>query len=314
MRVSTQALALALNGPTALNTLIDALSNGSLYALLAVALVAVYRTTGHLNFAQGEMAMISAFLVYTGIGIGVPIWVAIVGSMLISAIMAAAIEFVVVGPLERRGHSAALIAVLGLFLFANAFGGAVWGVDNKTPLAPFPSDVAAKVKLLGGAQPVYLSYVTIGTWATLAALLVALWLLLTSTRLGLAYRAVVSNRASAALVGIPIGAMFALGWAIAAVPGTLSGVLTSQVTANLNFSMMLNVLIYAFTAACLGGFDSLGGAVVGGLLVAIVESFVPVLVPAVGTGSGLMIALVVLLVVLLVRPAGLFGRKVVERV
>lgn len=314
MHTSAHVVALALDAPTALNTLIDALSNGALYALLAIALVAVYRTTGHLNFAQGELAMVSAFLVYTGIGIGLPIWVAIAASMVISAAVAAAIQFGVVGPLERKGHSAALIAVLGLFLFANAFGGAVWGVDNKTPLAPFPADVGAKVQLVGGTEPVFLSYVTIGTWATLVALLIGLWALLTRTKLGLAYRAVVSNRASAALVGIPISAMFAVGWAIAAVPGTLSGVLTSEVTANLNFSMMINVLIYAFTAACLGGFDSLGGAVVGGLLVGVVESFVPVLVPAVGTGSGLMIALVLLLVVLLVRPVGLFGRRLVERV
>lgn len=308
------AAAFAMDGPAALNTLIDGLSNGTLYALLAVALVTVFRTTGHLNFAQGELAMISAFLVFTGVGYGMPIWAAIVVSIVISAAVSAAIQFGIIGPLERKGHSAALIAVLGLFLFANAFGGAVWGVNNKVPLAPFPGQVNARIQLVGGREPVYLSYVTIGTWVTLAVLLLALWFLLTRTKLGLAYRAVVSNRASAALVGIPVSMMFALGWALAAVPGTLSGVLTSQVTSTLNFSMMTNILIYAFTAACLGGFDSLGGAVAGGLLVGLVESYVPGLIPAVGGGSGLLLALVLLLVVLLVRPQGLFGRKEVERV
>ena len=305
---------LAIDAPTALNTLFDGLANGSLYALLAVALVTVYRTTGHLNFAQGELAMISAFLVFSGIGAGIPIWLAILGSILISAVVSGVIQLGIIGPLERKGHSAALIAVLGLFLFANSFGGAVWGVDNKVPLEPFPGKVGDRFQLLGGKQPLFLSYVTIGTWATVAVLLIALWVLLTKTKLGLAYRAVVSNRSSAALVGIPISLMFALGWALAAVPGTLAGVLTSQVTSTMNFSMMTNILIYAFTAACLGGFDSLGGAVAGGLLVGLAESFVPVLAPAVGSDSGLVLALVLLLVVLLVRPQGLFGNKEVERV
>ena len=253
----TTTLASGFEPTTALNTVSNGLANGALYALLAIALVTVFRTTGHLNFAQGEFAMLSAFLVFTGIGIGIPIWIAILGSLVISAVGSAIIQFCIMRPLERRGHAAALIAVLGMFLFANALGGAVWGVDNKTPLAPFPNGSGDRIGIIGGSPGFTLSYVTLGVWGTLVALLVLLWLLLTKTKLGLAYRAVISNRSSAALVGIPVAATFALGWALAAVPGTLSGVLTSQATSSLNFAMMINVLIYAFTAACVGGFDSL---------------------------------------------------------
>lgn len=314
MTTSTSILAAGSDPASILTTVSTGLSNGALYALLAIALVTVFRTTGHLNFAQGEFAMLSALLSFSLIAAGLPIWVAIIASMVISAVASAAIQYFIMRPLEKRGHAAALIAVLGLFLFANAFGGVVWGVDNKTPLAPFPDGVDDRITVLDGTPPFTLSYITIGIWLTLAALLVFLWLLLSKTKLGLAYRAVISNRSSAALVGIPVAATFALGWALAAVPGTLAGVMTSQAASALSFTMMANVLIYGFTAACVGGFDSFGGAVIGGLLVGLVESVVPSIFPAIGAQSGLALALVMLLVVLTVRPQGLFGRKEVARV
>ncbi|MBH0119777.1 branched-chain amino acid ABC transporter permease [Rhodococcus sp. HM1] len=314
MNPSTHILAAEVSLPEWLSTVSTGLANGALYALLAVALVTVYRTTGHLNFAQGEFAMISAFLVFTFVGMGMPIWVAILVTMVVTAAASAALQFGVMRPLESRGHSASLIAVLGMFLFANSFAGVVWGVDNKTPLAPFPDGTEDRLTIIGGDRPFTLSFVTLGVWGALIALLIVLWILLSKTKLGVAYRAVISNRSSAALVGIPVAGVFAFGWALAAVPGTLAGALTSQATSTLNFSMMINVLIFAFTAACVGGFDSLVGAVVGGLLVGVVESVVPRLFPAIGTGSGLMIALVLLLVVLVIRPQGMFGQKEVTRV
>lgn len=314
MDTSTQLLAISSEPAAWLTTVSTGLANGALYALLAIALVTVYRTTGHLNFAQGEFAMLSAFLVFTGIGWGIPIWAAIVITVIVTGIGAALLQFGVMRPLERRGHSASLIAVLGMFLFVNAFDGVVWGVGNMKPLEPFPQGADDKWTLIGGEHSFSLSYVTLGVWGTLAALVAALWLLMNKTRLGTAYRAVISNRSSAALVGIPVAAVFAFGWALAAVPGTLAGVLTSQATSNMNYSMMINVLIFAFAAACIGGFDSIGGAVVGGLLVGLVESVIPAAFPVVGSDSGLLIALILLLIVLIVRPQGLFGKKEVARV
>ncbi|WP_168582710.1 branched-chain amino acid ABC transporter permease [Gephyromycinifex aptenodytis] len=300
----TNFLALSANG----------LANGSIYGLLALSLVTVFRSTGYLNFAQGEMAMLSTFLVFTGVSMGLHIWIAVAVAVVLSAAVAAGIQFAIMGPLERKGHDVALIALLGLFLFINAFNGAVWGLGSRAPLALFPSGLNDGIQVLDGDPPLVLSYAVIGTWITVILLLSALWLLLNRTRLGLAYRAVVSNRDSAGLVGIPVSGMFALGWALAAVPALFAGVITSQLTGTLSFTMMVNVLVFGFTAACLGGFDSPVGAVVGGLIVGLVEALFPFFVPAVGNDSGLVIAIVLLLAVLMIRPNGLFGRMAVTRV
>ena len=299
---------------TLLTVFSNGLANGAIYALLALALVTVFRTTGHLNFAQGELAALSAFLVLTGVRLGLNVWVAVIISIIISAALAALIQRFLVRPLEKRGRDVTLIALLGIFLFVNAFDGTVWGLGQQAPLDPFPSGEGARVLVRGGETPFYLSYAAIGTFVTLLILLAGWWFLLNKTKLGLAYRAVVSNRDSAELVGIPNEKMFALGWALAAIPGALAAVLVTQLTGTLSYTMMINVLVFAFTAACLGGFDSIVGAVVGGLLVGLTESVVPWAIPSVGADSGLVIALVLLLVVLMVRPQGLFGQKLVERV
>lgn len=299
---------------TLLTVFSNGIANGAIYALLALALVTVFRTTGHLNFAQGELAALSAFLVLTGVRLGLNIWVAVLVSIALSAVLAALIQRFLMRPLEKRGRDVTLIALLGLFLFVNAFDGTVWGLGNQEALEPFPSGESARILVVDGDTPFYLSYAAIGTFVTLLILLAGWWILLNKTKLGLAYRAVVSNRDSAELVGIPNEKMFALGWALAAVPGALAAVLVTQLTGTLSYTMMINVLVFSFTAACLGGFDSIVGAVVGGLLVGLTESIVPWAIPAVGADSGLVIALVLLLVVLMVRPQGLFGQKLVERV
>jgi branched-chain amino acid transport system permease protein len=136
-----------------LSLVANGLANGSIYALLALALVTVFRTTGYLNFAQGELAMLSTFLVVTGLTVGLPIWVAILVSILVSMVIAAGIQVGVMGPLERKGHDVALIALLGIFLFVNAFDGAVWGLGSRAPLTPFPSGAGDRVTVLEGSPP-----------------------------------------------------------------------------------------------------------------------------------------------------------------
>ncbi len=292
----------------------NGLSNGVIFAMLALALVTVFRTTGHLNFAQGELAVLSAFLVLVSIKMGLPIWLAIIAAMIVSAVLSAGIQLIVVGPLARRGKNIALIALLGVFLFVNAFNGAVFGVDNMAPLQPFPGGVDDRILILNGNPPFYLSYAMIGALGTLIILMGLWWILLNRTRLGLTYRAVISNQQSASLVGIRVNGIFMLGWALAAIPGTFAGVFASQLVGTLGYTMMINILIYGFTAACLGGFDSPGGAVAGGLIVGLADSMIPYSFPAISADSGLVVALVLLLVVLLVRPQGLFGKKLVKRV
>lgn len=297
-----------------LQTTLNGLTNGAIYASMALTVVVIFKTTGHLNLAQGEMATLSAFLVYfLSVEHGWLIWLAIPVIAVLSAFMGAAVERRLVRPVENKNPVTVLIVTLGLYLAIHAIVGAVWGTTNLAPLLPFPSGVEDRWVAISGTPNVTITWAALGIWITLAALAGGVGLLLMKTQLGLAYRGVASNRESARLVGIPVDRMLMFGWALAAAIGAVVAVMVSQVGSSLNFNLMGNVLIYGFAAACLGGFDSVLGAVVGGLLVGLSESFIPNLFTFVGSEMGLGVALIVILVVLVVKPTGLFGSQKVVR-
>jgi branched-chain amino acid transport system permease protein len=298
-----------------LQLLANGLSNGAIYALMALTVVIIYRTTGHLNFAQGEMATMGTFLVFAAsVERGVPYWLAIPGVMVISLIFGAIIERGLVRPIERRSGLGVVILTLGLFLILNAFTAAIWGTESVSATKPFPSSPGDQFVILDGPPRFFVRYSTIGIWLTLGLVVLALWALLQKTKLGLAYRAVASNRESSLLVGIPVGRMLMLGWGLSAAIGTLAAVLTAQKAGTMDFNLMATVLLYGFAAAALGGFDSVKGAVVGGVIVGLAEALIPQFFSFIGTELSLVMALLIILIVLLVRPQGLFGTKRVERV
>jgi len=156
-------------------------------------------------------------------------------------------------------------------------------------------------------------YATLGFAAVLVGECLLLYVLLQKTKLGLALRAVASNQESARLVGIDTGKMLMVGWALAAGIGAIAGSLAATRGQGFDISLMQQILVYAFAAAALGGFDSPLGAVVGGLVVGIADSLTIQYVDALN-GIELTVPFVLILVVLLVRPNGLFGRTIVERV
>ncbi len=300
-----------------LQNLTNALANGAVYSLMALTVVMIYKTTGHLNFAQGEMAMFTTFVVYVlAIEQGWPVWLAI-GIVLIAAmIVGAAFERILIQPLESRSVLAPVILTLGLFFALNGGAATIWGTQPKTPIpAPFPGGLDDKVDVITGRVPnFFVTYKALGVWITVAVLVILLNLLLKRTKLGLAYRAVAANAESALIVGIPVKRMLMLGWALAAGIGTIAGAIIAQYRNVLDFNFMGAVLLFGFAAATLGGFDSIKGAVVGGLLVGVVETFAPALFTFVGNELSLVMVLFVILVVLYFRPQGLFGTKRVERV
>jgi branched-chain amino acid transport system permease protein len=303
------------NGSFVLQLLTNGLANGAIYALMALTVVIIFRTTGHLNFAQGEMATAGAFFVFAAsIEHGVPYWVAIPGVMLGSMLIGAAIERGLVRPIERRSALGVVILTLGLFLIINSLDAAYWGTQPVETVKPFPGAPGDQFVILDGPPRFFIRYATIGIWATLAVVVVLLWALLQRTKLGLAYRAVASNRESSLLVGIPVGRMLMLGWGLSAAIGSLAAVVFAQKSGTLDFNLMATVLLYGFAAAALGGFDSVTGAVIGGLIVGLAEALIPQFFSFIGSELSLVMALVVILVVLLVRPQGLFGTKRVERV
>ncbi len=287
----------------------DGLSNGSTDALIALALVLIFKATTLINFAQGEFAMFGAFIVLVlATERGVPMWISMLLGMLITAAVAAGIERTLIRPFDPADHLPLVIITLGLFLFINAVAGIVWRFDPRAFPELFPS---GNVFSVGNAT---LRWYTVFTVVTLLVTVALLTLLLNKTKIGLAFRAVSSNLESSQLVGIRVGPTLQFGWAIAAGVGTLgASIFVADPFRQLQPNVMLTVLIFASAAAALGGLDSLGGAIIGGLAIGFVQSL---LVPYTPIPNELSLAgaVLVLLVVLLFKPSGLFGTAQVERV
>jgi branched-chain amino acid transport system permease protein len=294
-----------------LQRLFDAMGNGAIYASLGLALAIIYKSTGHLNFAQGEMAMFSAFIVYVlSVEQGWPVVMSIIVTMALAGVFGAVVEGALVRPLERRNPLTVVIVSLGLFLILNSIASKIWYGNPRQFDSPFPDPQLHYIEI-GGAR---LPWATVGYWATVLGAAGLLWLLLQKTKVGLAFRAVASNRESARLVGVDVNRTLMLGWTLAAMMGALSGVIAASSRPLFDANLMLPLLIYAFAAVLLGGFDSMAGAVLGGFLIALIETMAGGYLDFVGSELGQTTALVVIVAVLLFRPTGLFGSKKVHRV
>jgi branched-chain amino acid transport system permease protein len=285
---------------------INGIQSGAIYAALALALVLIFRSTSVLNFAQGEMAMFSTFIAWQLQDKGLPIVIAILGAMAISVVGGAVIERTVIRPVGNDNPLAIVIVTIGLFIAINALAGWIYGTDGRTFPRIFSNEALIEV------GDVTLTKETVGIVGILLLVVGLLYLLFQRTKVGLAMRAVASNPESSRLVGIRVGRILMLGWGLAAALGALAGALAAP-QLSLSQNLMLSVLIYAFAAATLGGFDSPLGAVVGGLIVGVTQNLAGQYI-GFFDGFELASAFLLILIVLLVRPQGLFGRKVVTRV
>ena len=289
--------------------MVNGLADGSIYALLALALVVVFRSTGQLNFAQGEIGTFGAFVVSTLTLSGLPVWLSIVIAMGVGFVIAAGVERVVVRPIEHRNPGAVIVALIGGVLAVNQFVAMIWGVDARSLPCVFPDGADDFVTILGA--PVRIA--RLGTIGVLVVVLVLLWLLFTRSKVGLGMRAVGNNQESSNLVGIRVGSILVLGWGLAGAIGVLAAAMLAP-SAGLTGTLMLGPFLLASVAAVLGGLDSPVGAVVGGLIIGVTEAVIVGYVDFLGADMLFPVMLVILLGVLLLRPAGLFGSERVERV
>jgi branched-chain amino acid transport system permease protein len=291
-------------------TFVDGLANGAIYASLALALVLVHRATHIPNFAQGEMAMISAFIaweVQERWGTSVAAWVgALAVSMALSFLMGFLIERGIIRWVENSSPLTLLIVTLGLLAIMTNGAGWNWGFLPKRAQSPFPTEPVT-------VGDVVLSWQTIGIVLVLIVVMLLVFGLFKYTKLGLGLRGAAGNPASARLVGINVGLMLAIGWGLAALVGATAGVMAAP-KLGLQPNMMGPVILFAFAGAVLGGFDSPPGAVLGGLLVGLMQSFAGAYWVPHGNQLNLVLAFVVIMVVLLVKPNGLFGKAEVSRV
>jgi len=295
-----------------LQYLFDGLSSGAIYALIAVSLVIVYRGTGHLNFAQGEMAMISAFMAWWLSSNWMPIWAAVVVSMIFAFALGAITEGLIIRPIGQRSQFAVAVAAIGLLLGLNALAPFAWKVTVPQAFESLFPKKDSDFARIGGAT---WRYEYIGVLITLLVVATLLFLLFQKTKLGLAMRAVASNPDSAPLAGINKGRVLMVSWGLAATVGAVGGAMVASLRGNVDPSMMLAIFFSATAAAMLGGFDSLIGAVVAGLALGVIENMVAGYQPdIIGQELKGSVSLIVILVVLLFRPSGLFGTRRVERV
>ena len=304
---------LAVSFADFMQQVVSGLASGGVYALLALALVIIHRSTGVINFAQGEMATLSAYICWALIAHhGWSYWPAFAATLLLSFVGGVGIHRIVIRPVERGSVLRIVIVTIGLLVAINGFVIWQWGGVPQLLEGPFGTGTYD----IGG---VVVSAHDVGTILVALGIVLLLWLLFRFTKLGLAMRATAVNPQEARLVGVRVTWMLALGWGLAATLGAVAGLLTAPAVFALDQNLMAPVLIYAFAAAVLGGIDSPIGAVVGGLILGVLLNMLSFLsqydafswfteelrLPA---------ALLIILVTLLVRPHGLFGKSEVKRV
>ena len=298
---------------TFIQQVVSGLATGGIYGSLALALVMIYQATDVVNYAQGEMAMFSTYLAWTMLNAGLPYWVAFAATLAIAFVGGIVIERVVIRPVENAPVLTIVIVCIGLLVILNSVAGWIYSYIQKPFPSPFPDrPIAIRNALVGGHDIVFGAH-DLGAIGVTLVVLAFLYIFFRYTTLGLAMRAAAQNPASSRLVGIRVGWMLALGWGLAALVGAVAGMMVAPVVF-LDPNMMSGILIYAFASATLGGFTSPGGAVVGGLIVGVIENLVGTYVHFIGTELKLTVALALILVVLVVKPSGLFGRAAVHRV
>ena len=286
---------------------VSGLAEGAIFGSLALALVLIYKATEVINFAQGEMAMFTTFICWSLITHhGVSYWPAFFLTIVIAFVGGVGVQRIVIRPLEKASVLTVVMATIALLVVLNGLAAWIWSPEIKFFPSPFPNSSW----VIGG---VHISQSDTGTLGVTIGCVIVLWLFFRFTKIGLAMRAGALNPAAARLLGVRTSWLLALGWGFAAALGAVSGMMVAP-TSLLDPNMMQAILIYAFAAAVLGGLQSPGGAVVGGLLLGVLLNLLGTYVSFVTTELRLPVALAVLLVVLLLRPAGLFGRAIVKRV
>ncbi|MDQ7839509.1 MAG: branched-chain amino acid ABC transporter permease [bacterium] len=283
---------------------VGGLATGSLYALVALGVVLLYRSSRVLNFAHGDVATLGTFVAFTLLGFKLPFPLAVAGGLAAAALVGVLFFFFVLRPAKEASLLGKIVLTLGLALVLSGAVQVVWGTD--TLVFPFPlSDT--RVYRIG---QVVVSETSVGTIGTGIVLMTLLYILVQGTKVGLAMRAVAQNADAAQALGIPARRIYALTWGLAAALGGAGGVLLAPVV-YLDPFMMLDPFLKGFAAAVMGGMDSLPGAVLGGFLLGIAES---VFAGYISFKFKTTMAFAVIILVLLVRPEGLLGRVYHRRV
>jgi len=288
-----------------LNFTLSGLTLGVVFAAFALCLVLIFRATRVINFAQGAQAMFTTYLALEVLQRGGSYWVALPVALIAGFLLGAFVERVIVRPVENGPEINPVIVTLGIFVALEALAAVLFG----NVLEAFPAPFALDALQVGGTT---VSLTSNDLWKYVAVLIamVALLLLFSATSLGLQMRAAAFGQEVARLLGVKVGQMLTLGWALAGLFGSLAGLLIGG-GGLISPTFMQGVVVFGFVAAVLGGLDSFVGALVGGIVLGLTSSYVS---GYLGSELVTMAALLILMGVLLLRPGGLFSSTVARKV
>jgi branched-chain amino acid transport system permease protein len=282
---------------------VSGLATGCVYALIALGFVLIFKATDVVNFAQGEFVMVSGFISYTLlIGLGVPYGLVLVATIILSGFMGVILERVVVRPIMDAPIFSIVIATIGASIVLRSSAGILYGYD----VLPLPTIFSKDPVRLGFLQ---FTAMDVGVIGCSLVIMMALYLFFKLTKTGMAMRATAQSQTAARLMGVSVKRIFSLTWAISAGIGGVAGVLIAPIIyldPNLGF-----IGVKAFAGAILGGFGSIPGAIVGGMMLGVLENLSGYFFNA---GIKQVSTYILLILVLVIRPAGFFGAAPVRKV
>ncbi|WP_041082477.1 branched-chain amino acid ABC transporter permease [Thermotoga profunda] len=290
-----------------LNRLILGLSTGAFYSLTALGIVVIYKITNVMNFAFGNMAMFMAYVAYTFLAFGIGPVAALFLVLPLAAIFGFVVERYTLRPVRHLSHSSMLIITLGILMILEGLSTQVWGTQYKA----FPELISGRPFILRIlSTPLVIRKQDLLVFGILGSVSILIGLLMKYTKVGIAIKAVSEDERTSQLMGINPGKVFSWSWMIGTMMGTTVAILGAPKT-YISPTMMLFYQIQGFTAAVLGGFDSFVGAVVGGLVLGVVENLIG---GYISNELKTTFSLILIVIILLIKPQGLFGSREIRRV
>lgn len=294
-----------------LQLIASGIAQGCIYGLIALGFVLIYKATEMVNFAQGDLMMLGGFLGLTGsVALGLPFWAAFAATLIIMMFFGMAMERAVLRPLLGQPSFTVVMVTIGIGYLARGLVTMIpeWGTDTHVLPVPYKDQIIS-IGGNGAEGGLILSMEHVVIIAVTALLILALYLLFKHTKIGIAMQATSQNQLAAFYMGIPVRRINMLVWGISAAVSACAGLLLAPITfvhANMGF-----IGLKAFPAAVVGGFGSIPGALVGGLIIGVVETLAGFYLPE---GFKDIAAYIVVLIMLAVKPNGLFGENLRKKV
>jgi branched-chain amino acid transport system permease protein len=287
------------------------LALGVIYALVALGFVVIYRASQVFNFAQGDLLASGAFFMLTALATGLPWWLGLLAAMVMTGLLAAGIERVVLRPLIGRPVFVTVIVTIFIGLILRVLLILIYGPETRGMPTPWPTDAAVQI------AGVSVLYNAIAAVALGAIALTAFALLLRYSRVGIAMRAAALDAEAALALGLPVGRIMALTWGVAGAFAAVAGICLSMFPRTVDVNLAL-IALAAFPAVLVGGLESMKGAVVAGLLLGVLQvltqGYINPLLGSFGANFHAVFPFVVMILFLMLRPEGLFGTARIKRV